>query len=63
MVWIFIIFCIGMICDTEMGASVQLMNIIRTLLDPENMLASVNKSGILLLVPYRLNPSWTLRTC
>jgi len=34
----------GMICDTEMGASVQLMNIIRTLLDPENMLASVNKS-------------------
>ena len=26
-----------------MGASVQLMGIIRTLLDPENMLASVNK--------------------
>jgi len=34
----------GMICDTDMGASVQLMGIIRTLLDPENMLASVNKS-------------------
>ena len=27
-----------------MGAAVQLMGIIRTLLDPENMLASVNKS-------------------
>jgi len=34
----------GMICDTDMGAAVQLMGIIRTLLDPENMLASVNKS-------------------
>jgi len=34
----------GMICDADMGASVQLMGIIRTLLDPENMLASVNKS-------------------
>ena len=28
----------------DMGAAVQLMGIIRTLLDPENMLASVNKS-------------------
>ena len=27
-----------------MGGAVQLMGIIRTLLDPENMLASVNKS-------------------
>ena len=27
-----------------MGAAVQLMGIIRTLLDPDNMLASVNKS-------------------
>merc|ERR1719242_2164568 len=34
----------GMICDTDMGAAVQLMGIIRTLLEPENMLASVNKS-------------------
>jgi len=34
----------GMICDTDMGGAVQLMGIIRTLLDPENMLASVNKS-------------------
>jgi len=34
----------GMIRDTDMGAAVQLMGIIRTLLDPENMLASVNKS-------------------
>lgn len=34
----------GMICDADMGASVQLMGIIRTLLDPDNMLASVNKS-------------------
>ena len=35
-----------MICDSdpEMGGAVQLMGIIRTLLDPENMLASVNKS-------------------
>jgi len=37
----------GMICDADwdsMGASVQLMGIVRTLLDVENMLASVNKS-------------------
>ena len=35
-----------MTCDSdpEMGSAVQLMGIIRTLLDPENMLASVNKS-------------------
>ena len=35
-----------MTCDSdpEMGGAVQLMGIIRTLLDPENMLASVNKS-------------------
>lgn len=35
-----------MTCDTdpEMGGAVQLMVIIRTLLEPENMLASVNKS-------------------
>ncbi len=30
--------------DPEMGGAVQLMGIIRTLLDPENMMASVNKS-------------------
>jgi protein phosphatase-4 regulatory subunit 3 len=35
-----------MTCDTdpEMGNAVQLTNIIRMLLDPENMLTSVNKS-------------------
>ncbi|XP_053316702.1 serine/threonine-protein phosphatase 4 regulatory subunit 3B isoform X2 [Spea bombifrons] len=34
-----------MICDTdpELGGSVQLMGILRTLLDPENMLATANK--------------------
>jgi len=37
----------GMICDADMGASVQLMGIIRTLLDPDNMLASVNKTDFL----------------
>lgn len=30
--------------DPEMGGAVQLMGIVRTLLDPENMLASANKS-------------------
>ena len=30
--------------DPEMGNAVQLMGIIRQLLDPENMLASANKS-------------------
>ena len=35
-----------MTCDSdpEMGGAVQLMGIVRNLLDPENMLASVNKS-------------------
>ena len=33
-----------MLLCVDMGAAVQLMGIIRTLLDPENMLASVNKS-------------------
>ncbi|XP_046997787.1 serine/threonine-protein phosphatase 4 regulatory subunit 3 isoform X3 [Schistocerca americana] len=35
-----------MICDTdpELGGAVQLMGILRILLDPENMLASLNKS-------------------
>lgn len=35
-----------MICDTdpELGGAVQLMGILRILLDPENMLAQVNKS-------------------
>ena len=35
-----------MTCDSdpEMGSAVQLTGIIRTLLDPENMLASANKS-------------------
>ncbi|GAB6020627.1 Serine/threonine-protein phosphatase 4 regulatory subunit 3A, variant 2 [Chamberlinius hualienensis] len=35
-----------MMCDTdpELGGSVQMMGIIRLLIDPENMMASVNKS-------------------
>ena len=35
-----------MICDSdpELGGAVQLMGVLRILLDPENMLASVNKS-------------------
>lgn len=35
-----------MICDTDpdLGSAVQLMVILKMLLDPENMLASVNKS-------------------
>jgi protein phosphatase-4 regulatory subunit 3 len=35
-----------MICDNdpELGGAVQLMGILRILLDPENMLASVSKS-------------------
>jgi hypothetical protein len=35
-----------MICDNdpELGGAVQLMGILRILLDPENMLASINKS-------------------
>lgn len=35
-----------MICDTdpELGRAVQLMGILRILIDPENMLASINKS-------------------
>lgn len=35
-----------MICDTdrELGGAVQLMGVLKILLDPENMLASVNKS-------------------
>lgn len=35
-----------MICDTdpELGGAVQLMGVLRILLDPENMLASLNKS-------------------
>ncbi|KAE8738847.1 hypothetical protein FOCC_FOCC015679 [Frankliniella occidentalis] len=35
-----------MICDTdtELGGAVQLMGVLRILLDPENMMASINKS-------------------
>ncbi|KAM4771374.1 serine/threonine-protein phosphatase 4 regulatory subunit 3B isoform 6-T6 [Rhinophrynus dorsalis] len=35
-----------MICDTdpELGGAVQLMGLLRTLIDPENMLATVNKT-------------------
>jgi len=35
-----------MICDSdpELGGAVQLMGVLRILLDPENMLASANKS-------------------
>lgn len=35
-----------MICDTdpELGGAVQLMGLLRTLLDPENMLATANVS-------------------
>lgn len=35
-----------MICDTdsELGGAVQLMGVLRILLDPENMMASLNKS-------------------
>lgn len=36
-----------MICDSdpELGGAVQLMGLLRTLIDPENMLASTNVSG------------------
>lgn len=35
-----------MICDSdpELGGAVQLMGLLRTLIDPENMLASTNVS-------------------
>lgn len=35
-----------MICDTdpELGRAVQLMGILRILIDPENMLATINKT-------------------
>lgn len=35
-----------MICDTdpELGGAVQLMGLLRTLVDPENMLATANVS-------------------
>lgn len=37
-----------MICDSdpELGGAVQLMGLLRTLIDPENMLASTNVSKI-----------------
>lgn len=37
-----------MICDSdpELGGAVQLMGLLRTLIDPENMLASTNVSGV-----------------
>lgn len=38
-----------MICDTdpELGGAVQLMGLLRTLVDPENMLATANVSSYL----------------
>lgn len=38
-----------MICDTdpELGGAVQLMGLLRTLIDPENMLATTNVRIIL----------------
>lgn len=40
-----------MICDSdpELGGAVQLMGLLRTLIDPENMLASTNVSKIVLV--------------
>lgn len=37
-----------MICDTdpELGGAVQLMGLLRTLVDPENMLATANVSRV-----------------
>lgn len=37
-----------MICDTdpELGGAVQLMGLLRTLIDPENMLATANVSNV-----------------
>lgn len=37
-----------MICDTdpELGGAVQLMGLLRTLVDPENMLATANVSPV-----------------
>ena len=37
-----------MICDTdpELGGAVQLMGLLRTLVDPENMLATANVSAL-----------------
>lgn len=39
-----------MICDTdpELGGAVQLMGLLRTLVDPENMLATANVSLVLI---------------
>jgi protein phosphatase-4 regulatory subunit 3 len=31
-------------CDPELGRAVQLMGILRILIDPENMMASINKA-------------------
>lgn len=38
-----------MICDTdpELGGAVQLMGLLRTLVDPENMLATANVSFVI----------------
>ena len=40
-----------MICDSdpELGGAVQLMGLLRTLIDPENMLASTNVSRTILV--------------
>lgn len=39
-----------MICDTdpELGGAVQLMGLLRTLVDPENMLATANVSWLVI---------------
>lgn len=56
-----------MICDTdpELGGAVQLMGLLRTLVDPENMLATANVSLLALLHIWYLEPPcpealWTL---
>ena len=48
-----------MICDTdpELGGAVQLMGLLRTLVDPENMLATANVSNLSLLCPHTLTHS------
>lgn len=47
-----------MICDTdpELGGAVQLMGLLRTLVDPENMLATANVSLIVIYdQPFQLD--------
>lgn len=45
-----------MICDTdpELGGAVQLMGLLRTLIDPENMLATTNvRTELKMCWPYQ----------